>query len=94
MIDVLHQADIDVLELDLGLARLQTLGGLEVDGDGRAALGDRRVGEPTADQDGHDRNDPHDREAPAALLHRDFAEPVVRLCCVLIGHPSSPRRPT
>ena len=48
--DALDHADVDVLELDLGLARLQPLAGDEADGDRRALSQDRLHREPAADQ--------------------------------------------
>ena len=48
----------------------------------------------TADQDHDDRYDLDDREPAPALMHRNIADAIFRQRFGLIGHLSSPRRPT
>ena len=61
--DALDQADLDVLELDLRLAGLQTVTGLEGDGDGRplVQVGFHRQG--AADYGGDDGDQPDQLQA-------------------------------
>src|SRR5690606_41067605 len=61
----LHEADLDVLVTDLGLARLEPVRVLEADRDLGAAFGEREPGDEGAHQRRHQRNQPHDRRAPS-----------------------------
>jgi hypothetical protein len=64
--DVLHEADIDVLVLDLGLAGFEAFGIAEADADLRSLLGHRFDHERDADQRGDQRNHPDQRRQPVA----------------------------
>jgi hypothetical protein len=66
----LDQADVDVLELDLGLAGLQALAGLEADGDRRSLFDHGLHREPAADQHGNDWHEPYELQAPARARWR------------------------
>src|SRR5215813_8792397 len=70
--DSLDQADLHVLVLDLGLARLEAFRGLEGNGDHRPTLEDSPHGEPATHEHGHDGHDPDELrgEAPPRGGHR------------------------
>ena len=69
--DVLHQADVDVLVLDLRLAGFQAFAGLEADRDRGPSLEDRLRGEPGARQHRNDGDDPDELRRPAPPGRRD-----------------------
>jgi hypothetical protein len=69
--DFLHDADVDVLELDLGLARFEPFACLEADRDGRPLRQHRLHREPDADQHGDDGHQPDPLDAPALARHGD-----------------------
>jgi len=70
-----HLADVDVLVLDLGLARLQPFGALEADRYRGALVEDGLGGQAGADQRGQQRNEPYQRRQPAAaLFHIGFRQ--------------------
>ena len=66
-------ADLDVEVAQLGLARLQPLGGREAQRDRRALLGVGPIGQEGADQGGHDRDQPDDRDPSPPLDSRPRA---------------------
>ena len=68
--DGLHRAHHHVLVLELGLAGGEACGRLEGDDDGGPALGEGIPGEPRRNQGGDQRNDPDQRNAPAAMNAR------------------------
>src|SRR5207237_4555241 len=74
--------------LDPGLAGLDALGGLELDGDDGAGIEERLEREPTADDSGHDRDDPDRLQRARARLARDGLRHMARFARLAHGRAS------
>ena len=88
--DIVHEARLEALEEDLGLAGLEPVGGLEGDGDRGSLIADRRERQPAADQGRAERDQPHDRYSTVPLVLDPWKAGLGRLFSIRVTHGPGP----